>query len=215
MAEEQAEAAAFARGEREPARHRQIGGGIVMEFGDDGGERAALERLLHRPERITGTRDARDDQLPHRQAEKIETRAIEIAALAAGKVGLDPERWPASRTGQRRHRQRKTASCAEIERPAGMEFVQSAAAKPATEHGIERRHADSESGPVSAVRSPCVRRFDRGDAAPQMMQPAMTRIVRMRFVHVGSRHGHPSKMFAICSYRFRAAGRMSSKSVSY
>jgi len=43
----------------------------------------------------------------------------------------------------------------------------------------------------------------------------VSKTVGMRFIHVGGRHGQLSSMFAICSYRFRAARRMSSERISY
>src|ERR1043165_6013580 len=74
VAQEEAECAALTRRQREPPRRREVD--LAADFGDDGRQRAAFERLLHGEQRIDGPRDAHDEELRTREPDEVEAGAI-------------------------------------------------------------------------------------------------------------------------------------------
>ena len=91
LAQDETEAAMVLRGEREAARRGQVR--RFAQFGDDGRERAAFQRLFHREQRIDRARDARDQQPLGREAELVEAGAVKRAGFEAAEIGRDPERF--------------------------------------------------------------------------------------------------------------------------
>ena len=150
MADEQAQAGVlraqpFARGERKTARRGEIGRfAFAGELGDDAGERAAAQRLLHRPEHIDRLRHAEHEEARRGKTEQVEAGTVRRPALAPRVIGGDPEHGPAVPTGARRNRYGKPAGRREMHGCRGSKLVQRAAGEPAAEDGVDRRTKPDE-----------------------------------------------------------------------
>jgi hypothetical protein len=147
--QDEAEPAAFAGGEREPARRREIGR-LARNFGHDRAHGAAFERFLHGPQGIARARHPQDDETLHGQAHEIEPRPVKGARLGDGEIGLDPHRVFAPT--QRPHGQRhgKTRHRAALQRSRGANLMQSPARKATGERLIERGDAKAHQTTVLA-----------------------------------------------------------------
>jgi hypothetical protein len=143
MADQQTEAGhpvadAIPRGERKPARRREVGlRTFAGQFGNDTRESAAAQSILHCPEHIGRARHAQHQQPRRREPEPVEAWAIGAAALAHGKVSRDPEHLAARPAGARRSRNSKSAHRRQMERRRGGKLMQRATGQPAAEHGID------------------------------------------------------------------------------
>ena len=105
VAQQQPEAAALARREREPPRRGEIR--RIAELRHHGRERAAFERLFHREQRIDRARHARDQQPLGRKPELVEAGAVERAGFEVAEIGRDPERLFSRLLRARRERERE------------------------------------------------------------------------------------------------------------
>jgi hypothetical protein len=144
MAHEQAEACAFARGKRKPARRRQVGHRTIGgEFGNDAGQRAAAQRLLHCPERIERARHTQNEESGMRHPEQVEAGTIGSASLSHCEIGGNPERLTgylaAPHAGPYGKGNRKAAGDRQMDRGCGSEFMQRAEGKSAAERRVDRR----------------------------------------------------------------------------
>ena len=177
---------AVARGEREPARRGEIGRrALAGQFGDDAGERAALQRLLHRPQHIDRARHAEHQQPRRGQAEQVEAGAVGRAGLACREIGGDPEhlaavarsRAPRAR-GQIRWRRRDAAA------PRGQAH--------AARRRQARRRAPHRSGPASPIQ-PLLASEAGGDCSGRFRQGLAEMAQR------GLWRGRPMGISLVCS----------------
>ena len=104
--QDEAEPAAFARRDGEPARCREIGL-PACQFRHDGSHGAAFECLLHGPQGIPRTRHPQNGETPHGQTHEREPRPVRRARLGGGEIWLDPQRLSVS--AQRPFGQRQSA----------------------------------------------------------------------------------------------------------
>ncbi len=93
--QDEAEPAAFARRDGEPARRREIGL-PARQFRHDGSHGAAFECLLHGPQGIARTRHPQNGEPPHGQPHERESRPVKRPRLGGGEIGLDPQRLAVS-----------------------------------------------------------------------------------------------------------------------
>jgi len=145
MAQEKAKAAARPGRQRQPAQHGEVARALAHEFADDGSDRPAAQRLLHRPGAVALAGDAQADHARQRQAEASKPRPVEAAALVLCRLRLDPQRVAAvlpHRADQEREGEGGTG--AEVERRGGRNLVQRAAREPAAERMVKRWNAESE-----------------------------------------------------------------------
>ena len=130
---------AFAGGECETARCGEIGRRTLAgHFGDDASERAAAQRLFHRPKHIDGLRHTEHQQTRRGYAEQVEAGTVGTAALARRVIGGHPKNLPPLPARARRNREGKSAGGAEIDRRRRREFMQRAAGKSAAEGAVDR-----------------------------------------------------------------------------
>lgn len=91
MPQQEGKTSGVTHGERQTPCRGEIGERrIARQFGNDAGERAALEGFLSRPQHIDRTSDFQQQQMTHRQTEQFTARSIEVAAFASGMVGENP-----------------------------------------------------------------------------------------------------------------------------
>ena len=204
VADQQAEAGvpradAFARGEREPARRGEIGRrALAGQFGDDAGERAAAQRLLHRPEHIDRLRHAEHEEARRGQARTGRGRGHRVRRPRPPRNRSRP-RAPAAASPLARAatRQGKSARGPEMDRRRGGKLMQRAAGEPAA----ERRDRSGRRAQPAAPRR-------RARAAMLGSMPA--RVWRRRF-SVGCGAAGPMEiprhMFMFCSNRFPTSAR--------
>lgn len=103
MTKNKSEAATFVRGQGQPPRRGEIGNRpVIRQFGDHTRQGAAFERFFHRPQGIARTGNLEEQKPPCRQTEKIAAKAIDVAALAGGKIRLNPKRIATVIGGARR-----------------------------------------------------------------------------------------------------------------
>ena len=136
MTQKQAQPAPLLRGEREPARGRQIGRQpILRELPDHRRHAAGLQGFFHCPERVS--RGGR----PHRQKsrgsepEEIAAQSIKRARLESGEILLHPNYGTVARN-ERCEGQRKTARRSAVERCDGRQLVQFSKPEPALKRRI-------------------------------------------------------------------------------
>ena len=193
--------AAFARGERKPARRRQIGRRAVAgEFGDDAGERPAAQRLLHRPEHVDRARHPQHEEARGCKSEQVEAGTVGAAALPRREIGCDPEHLAARAARQRGERDGKAAGRGQMDRRRGSE---SRAARPRQARRRARASIGAAQGPAGARRR-------RSPGARLGSIPAS--VWRRRF-SVGEGAAMPIGilyMFLFCSYGFPIPRPMSS-----
>ncbi len=137
--QDEAEPAAFARRDGEPARCREIGL-PACQFRHDGSHGAAFECLLHGPQGIPRARHPQNGETPHGQTHELEPRPVRRARLRGGKIRLDPQRLSGSMQcpyGQRRQRHDETRRRAAMQRCRRADLMQGPAGKAAREHLIE------------------------------------------------------------------------------
>lgn len=106
MPQQKAEAVMRAGGKRKPSGRGQVGG-VIRQFGDDGRDRPAFERFLHREQCIERAARAQHQKTPRAQPEQVETEAVQRAGLEARDIGLDEQRLAAVLGGKARQRERK------------------------------------------------------------------------------------------------------------
>lgn len=169
MPKQEAEAAAFARGQSQPAGRGQIGQRTVMrQFDDDARQGAALERFFHCPQRIERTRDFEDQKPRALQSEKIAAGTIDVAALDSGKVGLYAERIAATFGGARGQRQCKARRRADIAHRRRRDIMQAGSGQAALQQGVDS--ADTQGQHRAAAAKIGFLAFDFRHSLPETMQ---------------------------------------------
>jgi hypothetical protein len=137
VAQEKAETAAGTCREREPPRRHEVGV-VARELGHDGAGRLALQRFLHRPQRIAGTRHFQDDEAREGKPHHREPGPVKLARLGGGKVGTDPDRLSAPAESQHGERHGEPGRRAAVARCGGTDLMDRAAIETAVERPVER-----------------------------------------------------------------------------
>lgn len=92
MAQQKAEAAAFARGERKPPRRREVGDRAILgKLRQHRGDGAGFQRLLLRPQHVDRARDPQDHQPLHGKPKQVKAGAVEHSSFEGGEIGLHPQ----------------------------------------------------------------------------------------------------------------------------
>jgi len=154
MPQYEPEPAAGACGQRQPAHRRKINCRlVVIEFRNDG-ERGALQRFLHRPERIGRARHVEHDQAIHRKPEAVEPAPIGRARLQTHQRILDPHHLTLC---QHRKRQRESPGSSRMQGNHRGKLMQRAKRKTSAERLVDERDAGAQhdSLRVSDSFNPC------------------------------------------------------------
>jgi hypothetical protein len=135
MPKEQSEPTAIARSQRQAARRREVDSIVIRDFCNHCRNRAALERLLKRPQRIDDAWHVHDHKRRQRQSERL--RAIKCPGFDGGEVMLDPNCLLPVLVRESRDGPGETGHCAMIQRTGGMQLVDGAQSQPAPERRID------------------------------------------------------------------------------
>jgi hypothetical protein len=150
MPKEQSEPPAIARSQRQAARRREIDGISIRDFCDHCRNRAALERLLKRPQRIDDAWHVHDHKGGQRQSEGL--RAIKCPGFDCGEVMLDPDCLLPVFVRECRDGPGETGHCAMIQRTGRMQLVDGTHSQSATERSVD--HGCAERQPTTLMVRP-------------------------------------------------------------
>lgn len=142
MPQEQPEAAALLRGERQPSRGGQVRGPPALgQFAGDGCHSARLQRLFHGEERVPDR--GRPDKKETRRIEPEQRAAFAVqdTRFERGIILLDPDDGPRNRKDAKP--QAESGHGAEVAWGGRGQFVQLAETEAALQHTVDGRETES------------------------------------------------------------------------
>ncbi len=186
---QQGKPTARGRGERKPARRYVVEAARLPYFADDRRKRAAVQRLLHRPQHVTHAGSRHGDEALRLKSDLIEAEPVGLAALPQPHVLGDPQHRTPGPAG--RESNREAGGGGHIRLACGRDLVEGAQGQAAAQNLVNGDNAERLCASIPE-RSPFS--LDRRDRPAQGAQVAAAPLGAALFekCKLGQRHS--------CSY---------------